>query len=526
MLRGLFLAGFSALLCSAALPNELFLEGLWPLGFTALLPLYLALKGRKGYKGAFAVGMAFGALHHSLTSYWLFFYKDFAFWTLGSTTLAYSVIYGCAATIGYFILSTCRDHTRPYVFALGWVCLEFLKSIGFLGYPWGLIPYSLTSLPIFLQISDITGVYSLSFLLALASALTAEATRSAWRHRLFFALLLALVLGYGKYSMDKDIPKIHSFRATLAQQNTDPWISGEMAALESNMKLARAALDASSSKGERPADLVIFSETSLRRPYADFTSWFETNPKSEPLRPFLAETGAYLLTGAPIILDWKEYSASNSAILISPSGEQLQDYAKMHPVPFAEAIPFWEYPWFRRFMRETIGLDSGWVMGEKIEIFSFSPPSLGGQTIAFATPICFEDAFADLCRTYVLQGAELLINLTNDSWSRKESAQTQHWAIARFRAIENRITLVRSTNAGLSCVVDPWGRNIVEFHQFTAYSSTVDVPIYKPPHPSIYTLYGDWFAMSCTLLFASTLVILALRRKHEHTRIPRFHTLS
>jgi apolipoprotein N-acyltransferase len=524
MFRSLLFAGLSALLCSAALPNELFLEGLWPLGFAALVPLYLALQGQKGYKGVFAVGMVFGSLHHALTSYWLFFYKDFAFWTLGSTTLAYSVVYGCAATIGFFILDTCPGKTRPYVFALGWVCLEFLKSIGFLGYPWGLLPYALTSLPIFLQIADITGVYGLSFLLALSSALIVETRHCSWHHRLqhglFFAFLLSLVLGYGKFSMEKDIPEIKRFRATLVQQNTDPWISGESAALESNMNLARAALGAASSRGEVPADLVVFSETSLRRPYADFTAWFETNPKSEPLRPFLAETGAYLLTGAPIILDWKEYSATNSAILISPSGEQLQDYAKMHPVPFAEAIPFWEYAWFRRFMRETIGLDSGWVMGEKIEIFSFPPPSLEGQTIAFATPICFEDAFADLCRAYVREGAELLINLTNDSWSRKESAQTQHWAIARFRAIENRITLVRSTNAGLSCVVDPWGRNLVEFPQFTAFSATVDIPIHKIPHPSVYTRYGDWFAASCTLLFAAALVILALRRKHEHTRIP------
>ncbi len=537
MIHSIAQAVFSALLSAAALPNELFLQGLWPLGFVAVAPLYRALKRQGSYASAMGVGMAFGASHHALTSYWLFFYKDFAFWTLGSTTLAYAFIYGLAATMARFILRAGPKTYRPYLFALGWVCLEFFKSIGFLGYPWGLLPYSLTSLPVFLQIADITGVYGLSFLLAAASALLEES--SPWLpgasgsfrgpRRLpdlaFLSLLLAATLLYGLHSFNKDIPETKRFRAALVQQNTDPWISGEIPALESNLLLARQAHEESLGAGKAPADLVIFSETSLRRPYADFLSWFETNPKKEPLRPFLAETDSYLLTGAPIILDWKEYSASNSAILVSPQGVQLQDYAKMHPVPFAEAIPLWEYEWFRSFMRETIGLDSGWVMGERIVIFSFSPKSLPGRTVSFATPICFEDAFADLCRAYVREGAELLINLTNDSWSRKESAQTQHWAIARFRAIENRITLVRSTNAGVSCVVDPWGRNIVEFPQFTAYSSTVDIPVYKSHLPTIYSAWGDWFAILCALLFASALVILASRRKHEHTGISRLDAL-
>ena len=123
---------------------------------------------------------------------------------------------------------------------------------------------------------------------------------------------------------------------------------------------------------------------------------------------------------------------------------------KSIPSPFAEAIPLWEYEWFRKFMREVIGLESGWVMGSDITVFSLPlrSPGSGVRSIEFSTPICFEDAFADLCRQYFLKGADLLINLTNDSWSTKKSAQIQHWAIARFRAIENRRTLVRSTNSG------------------------------------------------------------------------------
>ncbi|HAP55672.1 MAG TPA: hypothetical protein DCQ16_07200 [Spirochaetaceae bacterium] len=121
--------------------------------------------------------------------------------------------------------------------------------------------------------------------------------------------------------------------------------------------------------------------------------------------------------------------------------------------------------------------------------------------------MCFEDAFAELCRRYFLQGADLLINLTNDSWSRTRSAQIQHWAIARFRAIENRRTLVRSTNSGVSCVVDPWGRSLVELPQFEAGTMLVRVPVYADSGLSVYGRFGDWFALLCLLLLVFAAVL-------------------
>lgn len=517
------LSAFSALLCALAIPNELFLGGVWVLGFVALIPLYLALRRARRPRQAAGAGALFGALFHALSSYWLFFYKDFAFWTLGTTTIAYAFIYALAALYGNFLLKHEAAAYRPFVFALAWASLEFLKSYGFLGYPWGLLPYSLSALPVFLQTADTTGVYGLSFLLALSSALGAEAlaaravlnqerragaqTHPVLRASIFFAFVLSLVLAYGGTALASPLPKKDSLRAILVQQNTDPWIEGEAAALQSNLDLARRAYEADKTQGKDPADLIVFSETSLRRPFAEYKEWYARHPESDPLLPFLAETGAHLLTGAPVVLDWERWEASNSVILISPRGELSASYAKIHPVPFAEAVPLWEYAWFRKFMREVVGLDSGWVMGKEFTVFSVAPRSRPAAPVAFSTPICFEDAFADLCRQYFLHGAELLINLTNDSWSKKQSAQVQHWAIARLRAIENRRTLVRSTNSGLSCVVDPWGRILYEMPQFEARAISVDIPVYAPGRPTLYTLYGDWFAKLCVLLLVCRLII-------------------
>jgi len=159
----------------------------------------------------------------------------------------------------------------------------------------------------------------------------------------------------------------------------------------------------------------------LRRPFADYLGFFKRNPIEDPLVPFLSETGLPLLTGAPIVLNWETYDATNSAILISKDSTILYSYAKQHPVPFAEAIPFWEYQWMRDFMANVIGIEGTWTMGNEAVVMEVATPE--GNTVRFGTPICFEDAFAGLCREFFKNGADLLINLTNDSWSETVSSE-------------------------------------------------------------------------------------------------------
>lgn len=525
MPRIILAAAAAAVLCALALPNELFMTGLWPLGFVAVAPLYLALVSVRAHGGAALAGAVFGACQHAMTSYWLFFYKDFALWTIGASTLAYAAIYAVAGMYGAFLLRGSRAG-RPFVFAAAWVCLEFIKSIGFLGYPWGLLPYSMTSLPVMLQTADLFGVYGVSALLALSSALAGEAalpragsaevrTGSALSGAvqrgaalipsiLILGLCLVMFLGYGTFRMRSPVPARGTLRVLMVQQNTDPWIAGEQAALESNVRLAREALERNARYGGEKPDLVLFSETSLRRPYREFKSWFAQNPASDPLVPLLGEFGVPLLTGAPEVLDWKTWDVSNSVVLIGPDGSFRDSYAKIHPVPFAEAIPFMEYAWFRNFLRDVVGLEGGWVMGDRFTLFNVEAPP---GDVSFGAPICFEDAFALHCREFARRGADLLINLTNDSWSRTRSALVQHWAIARIRSIELRMPMIRSTNSGLSSVIDARGMGVAEIPVFTAGSLLADVPL-QSGGPTLYLVAGEWFAILCLLLSAIRMIIL------------------
>ena len=157
-----------------ALPNELFKHGLararlYRPDSICISPLSScpALD-----RPALVVGL-FGSLQHALTSFWLWFFQDYRIWTLGSTTLAYFVVYAVLGIYLWLFLDR-GERARPLAFSILWTCFEYQKSVGFLGYPWGLIPYSLTDALPLLQIADITGVYGITALLAACNAALAE----------------------------------------------------------------------------------------------------------------------------------------------------------------------------------------------------------------------------------------------------------------------------------------------------------------------------------------------------------------
>jgi apolipoprotein N-acyltransferase len=546
--RAIGFAILSSLLLAIALPNELFPWGSPAFGLVALAPLFFALSSTRSYRESFLVGAIFGGLAHGLSSYWLWFFKDFRFWTLGTSILAYMIVYGF---LGLYLRGALKRTgiARPLVFAMAWAVFEWGKSSGFLGYPWGILSHSWNTVLPATQIVESTGVYGLSFALAFVSAAVgeflspsvpvlrspldgdAEWTPTGWARRVmprrppdgegrFLAagqvvvavVLLAAISAYGFVALDKPRTARGSFSAVLVQQNLDPWDGTESENLAVSIALARKAMAASASA----PDIVIFSETTLRRPWNGFQRYFSKTPAEDPLTGFIADSGAWLFTGAPEILDYKTYDATNSVILVDAGGVQRGSYAKIHPVPFAEAIPFWEYDPFRTFIQEVVGLESGWVMGTERVIFEL--PTKNAGTVRFAAPICFEDAFASLCRDFVRDGAELLVNLTNDSWSRTHSAEIQHFVAARFRAIELRRTLVRSTNGGVSGIVGPDGRIIESFPLFESVARMVEVPIFVD-ETTPYLEYGDWFAfvLACILAVAAFILFIddSLSKKEQ-----------
>lgn len=529
----LLLTVASGILLPLSLPNDLFRWGSPLIGLFALVPLFLALTLSPSPRFTFFMGGLYGLLFHGISSYWLWFFKGYQLYTLGSTLIVYAIAY--AGVCSWLSLAAqSKAAYRPLLIALGWVSYEFMKSIGFLAFPYGLLAYSWNTVTAFNQLADITGVIGPSFALALENALLAELVlalpgilyprvaealkpgqrvpampgrllRRSWA---IMAGCFAALLCYGAFRLATPVPSTKTFRAVLVQPDSDSWSTGsESDRLVPIIDLAKAAMASSPKK----ADAIILTESTLDAPYDDVAdSYYARIPSKEPFRDFIAKNGVPMLTGFPKVLSYEPLSACNSVALIGGDGRYVGYYAKIHPVPFAESIPFLEFGWMRKFMGAIVGMSSDWTMGRDYVLFTL--PLAEGGSLRFATPICFEISFADQCRRFSELGAEALVNLTNVSWSQRDSAEIQHCVTALYRAIENRRTVIQSTNAGVSCWVDASGRIHGAMPLFKPASRYYEIPIQTPQRLTIYTLAGDFLSWACCFIFVLASLILIFKR--------------
>jgi apolipoprotein N-acyltransferase len=247
--------------------------------------------------------------------------------------------------------------------------------------------------------------------------------------------------------------------------------------------------------GQEKPDLILWPETAT--PF-----FFQDAKEYQPLiLDIPVNTKAFLLFGTPSYkIEKGKANHYNSAYLASPSGQIIGKYDKIHLVPFGEYVPLSDLLSFIGSLGEGIG---DFKSGK--EIFNFSLPH--GK---FGVLICFEIIFPDLCRRFVKQGAELLVTITNDAWFGKTSAPYQHFSIAAFRAVENRVFVARAANTGITGLIGPTGKILKQGAIFKEETMTGTIPLMK--EKTFYTQYGDVFAYVCSGFSALFLSIAAFRR--------------
>lgn len=204
-------------------------------------------------------------------------------------------------------------------------------------------------------------------------------------------------------------------------------------------------------------------------------------------------------------------------------------YSKIHLVPFAELIPFVEYEPVRKFIKKIAGFSYGWTQGTKNTLFEvplslpYEDPArieiIGTQEKApqkvnalVSAPICYDDAFPHVCRELFLAGCELFMNITNDSWSKTESAEYQHFVVSSYRAIEFRTTLARCTNAGFTVVLDPAGRILDSIDLFIPGTICISIPVYEHKM-TFFAMFGEWIPHLILVLFFAFIVWYAKYEK-------------
>lgn len=540
---------FSGIFSALAMPNEFLHYGSPVIGFFALVPLYFAVKKARSYKVC-ALLFAIDALStHLLSSYWLANFKDFAIFTLGASAFGTACIEAMAGCAFFFPFAKkagfgqpdililkkrflCEPF-RPLHFALVRVFYEWAKSTGFLAYPWGVLSMAAFNSKALMQSADIFGTYGISFLMAFFAACAAEfaltfnkfefSRENSFQRAKFdlicsakcLVLCLILIFAYGTFKLNQKSPVRKTLNAVLVQQNMDPWAANDdEESVKKSIALSEQGIKNFAASGEK-ADLVVWSEAVLRRALPNSLGRYEFSPEPESLFAFIRRTQVPFVIGGPYVLDSEGRKFGNAAIVFDKDANFRGFYAKCHLVPFAEVIPGVEIAWVRRLMEKMLGFSNGWTPGSRLALFDFegnpaasadspkihdlsisvSEETLQGMTekIRTAIPICFEDAFPDTCGPFHQAGAELFLNITDDSWSKTKSAEWQHFVVAAFRAVEYRTTLARSTNAGFTAVVDNKGRIVSSIPLFEDGFLCAQIPIFAR-RATVYSVFGNWFA--------------------------------
>lgn len=499
-LRPWMSASLTGLLLAFSFPKP----GVSLFAWFAFLPLFYALRGESP-RSSFKLGFLAGFVANVGIFYWL----NIVMTTYGKLPLPVSVSLSLlmAAYMALYVALTAffsryaEKQGVPAVmsFPFFWVTFEYLRAYLLSGFPWELLGYSqYRTLPL-IQIADLTGVYGVSFLIILVNCFLFQLWR--WVRGKDGASypvlatcttipLLLLVIWYGFLTLNSDLPG-KPVKVALAQGNIPQDVKWDPAFQEETVAIYEGLSREAVGSG---AALVVWPESSL--PF-----FFQREPKySARIASLARELGSALVVSSPVLVnEGGREKFLNSAFLIAPDGKTLGRSDKLHLVPFGEYVPLASLLPFVKKMVEGIG--------------DFSP---GDSITPLAAPfgklgvlICFEGIFPEISRAYAASGAQLLVNITNDAWFGNSSAPYQHLSMTVFRAVENRMPLVRAANTGISAVIDSRGHVRGMTGLFRKALLTGEVLLGGTP--SFYTLHGDVFARGC-LLVVIGIVCFAFRR--------------
>jgi len=519
----LFLAVLSGWLLTLSFPKA----GFSWLAWFALVPLLAALRNLSP-KNGFYLGLCAGIAHYLTLLYWLAHTMS----TFGHLPLyvsipillllsAYLALYVAIFSMGLTLFCQ-RSSFLLFMIPLVWVSLEYIRSFLFTGFPWELLGYTQFNMLHLIQISDIFGVYGVSFCVALSNAAFFLAylylSGKDWQEEevksrltiesvVAVTLIFCFVWFYGKWqiqSIRKRTSHSPSIKVTIVQGNIDQSKKWDPAFQRvSTVKYINLSLLA---KKHKP-DLVVWPETAT--PF-----YFLQNSRlSELVKKGVHDTGTDFLIGSPSFkLEKNHVEYYNSAYLIGPEEKVYGRYDKVHLVPFGEYIPFKKWLPFLGKMVEGVG---DFNPGKKGHTIKWGNLRLGIQ-------ICYEIIFPNLSRAIVKNHASLLVNITNDAWYGRSSAPDQHFSMTIFRAVENRRSIVRAANTGISGFIDPCGRVIAATPLFKDVTITRPVPILEKT--SFYSHFGDLFAMACLGITLVTGFLGYFIRKYSNeakTRVER-----
>jgi apolipoprotein N-acyltransferase len=503
------LAFLSAILLTLSFPDF----ELWYLAYVALIPLFFAIEREKESFGkSFIVGWIFGITFFTGTCWWL----TYAPINYGGvpTILAYILLLGATGFVGLFpalfaelfslILKrfgTWGIFSAPFL----WVAIEFLR-FWTTGNNWNAIAYSQAFNPIYSNFASIGGIYLVGFLLVLISAsISNELVRKYYGQKTsplaWFISLLAVFSPFFLYEFVENRPPKNDLSKTkfIAIQPNVPmhglkyqeWLNLR----ERHVQLAERELQKLKppiTDHQPPTIVVIFPESPMN------FGWTQDRDFQEYLGEFIKKHNVQVLFNAAEPSENRNFY--NSAVLVNEQGKKIAQYDKIHLVPFGEYVPLPEP--LASVMPTMVG---NFEKGKEYDIVPLGDVKAGIM-------ICFESHFPTLSRQFVLNGADVIVEMTNDGYLGPTPVLRQHLASAVFRAVETNRPLLRVTNVGITAYINERGDVIQPAESYTEDSRTWTVAK-SDGSQTFYVKYGDWFAWLCSLVSLGILFLGFWKKK-------------
>ncbi|HZK20165.1 MAG TPA: apolipoprotein N-acyltransferase, partial [Treponemataceae bacterium] len=488
-------------------PSFIFPQGLPFLAYFSFIPLFMLIH-RVSWKTICLWGLAYGVGAYNIFTYWLS-----SFHPLGMALI--SGLYGFQFVLLFPLLKVVPLLIQKHAWLVQWLvwcAYEYIKTIGYAGFNYGVSAYSQWRYVLVIQCVEIIGVWGLGAIISFSSVWLAQVLKDSFEcnncksfmhhclvkiknHRvsgIVWVCVFVMILIYGKTSQ-VDYSQNETAKVALMQTNTDPWKGGTNHYRNDLNTLIRLSDRALSEHSD--IDFIVWPETAFIPKIEWHYKYREDQERYELVKNLLnyidSKDVPFLIGNDHGVLAHRRDGTFNSvdynaALLFTPKKNVLppnpDKYFKVKLVPFTEYFPYEKM--FPTIYKALLNGDTHmWSPGEK-EI------PLKIKNFKAGTPICFEDTFGFVIRNFVNNGAQVIVNVSNDAWSKSAACQYQHLSMAVFRCVENRVPAVRSTSSGQTAIIDPNGNVQKMLEPFTQNYLVGEFPIMDTSKKTFYTTYG------------------------------------
>ena len=546
--------------------------GCWYLAYVALVPWVLALASGRNRRWALLCASLAGLLYWALSLYWLTWITLAGY----AAVVVYLTAYWLVAAL---MLRAAIRRNMPVwaVLPVVWVALEYARAYVISGFPWFYLAHSQFDRTRLIQIADLTGQYGVSFFVAMVNGLLVDVFssplfvrsgrgRAPVTRRILIGLgavclAAAAMLGYGTWRLGQQTTSPGPVIG-ICQQAFPISLSGE----PKTIPIFRSHLESSRNFTGKGCDLVIWPETMLPEGlYAEYLEalargrsgmWVIGKSDAEQLGELSRRLDCPLLVGGTTMhediyaqTERDRWVRRNSALWFDRSWESRQVYSKRHLVPFSEYVPFKaSWPWLHRVLRAFVPAQMPQLApGPRYTRFALERKG-SEQGWLIAAPICYEGTFPRICRAMVMDDGtkkvHVLANLSNDGWfiwqqaNHRSTENEQHLVQYCFRAVENRVPVVRAVNTGISASIDSNGRIVAEVQQYETrvniagqllldggpreegqYALRHGPQVLVDSRVSVYSLVGDVFAMGVGVAAAGLAALLLWKRRSKDKEV-------